>query len=173
MMKNLTAKVALFTLILPVMASAAAYIKIGDIKGEALDKNNASEVQAVRWMAPESLQKKEYSRAAQAQPGTVSFTKYIDKSSPKLAESLQSGGVIGEMALADGDKQFLLKQVKIVSIQKKGKQEVVTARFNVRQEFGPVQRAASANHNTTRSNRTQPLADAAPAQDYNSSRSNN
>jgi len=115
-------------------------------------------------MAPESINNK---RAAAG--GTVTFTKRIDKSSPLLAKSHNSGGEIGEMALAEDGKQFLLKNVKVVSIQKKGRQEVVTLRFQHREQFGQVQKSA-ANHNTTRSNRLAPAA--APAQDYNSSRSN-
>jgi type VI protein secretion system component Hcp len=113
-------------------------------------------------MAPESTSNK---RAAAG--GTVSFTKRIDKSSPLLAKSQNSGDEIGEMALAENGKQFLLKNVKVVSIQKKGQQEVVKLRFKHREQFGQVQKSA-ANHNTTRSNRLAP----AKATDYNTSRSN-
>ena len=166
-MKKLTAFIvsaALFS-IASSSAFAAGYIKIGDIKGEAIDKSNATEVDPIRWMAPESM------KSRTAGGGSVSITKRIDKSSPLLAKTQSSGGTIEEMAVADGDKQFLLKNVTVVSVVKKGKQEVVNLKFQHRQQFGPAQRAAAANHNTTRSNRTQPAA--APAQDYNSSRSNN
>ncbi len=161
-MKKLTALV-LFAVLFSTLSSsafAAGYIKIGDIKGEAMDKSNATEVGPIRWMAPESMENK---RAGNG--GTVSITKRIDKSSPLLAKSHSSGSEIGEMALADGEKQYLLKNIKVVSIQKKGKQEVVTLRFAHRQELAQTR----ANHNTTRANR---LAPAAKATDYNSSRSN-
>ena len=166
-------------------AFAAGFMKLGDIKGEAIDKSNSTEVQSVRWMAPESLQKKNTTRRAHAVGGTVSVRKRIDKSSPKLAEMLNSGGDMDEIAIAEGGKQYLLKGVQIVSIEKQGKVEVVTLRFNHRQEFGPVQRGAANNHNTTRSNKTvaAPVSHnttrsnrtksvAADGADYNSSRSN-
>lgn len=168
-MKKPTAFIAslvLYSLLLQSSLFAAGYIKIGDIKGEAIDKSNASEVQSVRWMAPENLN----SRARGG--GTVSITKPVDKSSPLLAKSQSTGSVIETMAVADGGKQYLLKNVKVVSVVKRGKQEVVNLRFQHRQEFGPTRKAAAANHNTTRSNRTQSAAAGAPAQDYNSSRSN-
>ena len=168
-MKKLTAVVtfaALFSLLLN-SALGAGYMKIGDIKGESIDKSNATEVGPIRWMAPESINK---SRGAGG--GTVSFTKRIDKSSPMLARTMSSGGEIEEMALADEATQYLLKNVKVVSIKKQGKQEVVTLRFQHRQQFGQVQKAAKANHNTTRSNRTQPAAASPSGGDYNSSRSN-
>ncbi|QXD23923.1 type VI secretion system tube protein Hcp [Opitutia bacterium ISCC 51] len=162
-MKKLTAFVvsaALFSLISSSLFSAG-YLKIGHIKGETIDKSNASEVGPIRWMAPESINNK---RAAAG--GTVTLTKRIDKSSPLLAKSHNSGGEIGEMALAEDGKQFLLKNVKVVSIKKKGRQELVTLRFQHREEFGQTR----ANHNTTRSNRLAPASGGAT--DYNSSRSN-
>ncbi len=176
-MKNTIPTFVLFTLFacfLPAVATAAAYLKIGDIKGEALDKGSSSEVHTLRWMAPESIHEKRTSRAAQSSGGALSITKPIDKSSPMLARSLSSGGSIDEMAIADGEKQYLLKGVQVVSVEKKGKQETVTMKFQHREEFGQI-RAASANHNSTRSNRlapAQPNSNTAPATDYNSSRSN-
>ena len=164
-MKKLTVFIASFVLlsITSSFLSGAGFMKIGDIKGEAIDKSNATEVGPIRWMAPESVKDK---RAAGG--GTVRFTKRIDKSSPMLARTMSSGGEIEEMALADEGKQFLLKNVTVVSIQKQGKDEVVTLRFNHRQQYGQTQQAAKANHNTTRSNRLAP----AEGGDYNSSRSN-
>ena len=110
-----------------------------------------------------SLSKKEYNRPGKTSPGTLTITKELDKATPKLAEKLSSGDAFEEMTIADGDKNYLLKNVTVVSVQKKGGQEVVTLRFAHREEFGQVQRAAAANHNTTRSNRTQPVADSATA----------
>ena len=169
-MKKLTAflvSAALFSLLLNSSANAAGYLKIGSIKGETVDKTNATEVGPIRWMAPESLNNKRSSGG-----GKVSITKPIDKSSPILAKTHSSGGSIDEMAVADKGKQFLLKNVKVLSIQKRGKQEVVTMRFAHRQQFGQAQKAAPANHNTTRSNRLAPKSSPSRAQDYNSSRSN-
>lgn len=147
----------------PFSASAAAYIKIGDIKGEAMD------VQSVRWMAPESTKREKSSRSVKSetktQSGSITITKELDKSSPKLQEMLNSGGTFDEITITEGEKNFLLNRVRVVSIENKGKKEVVTLRFAHRQEFGPTQRA---NHNSTRSNRTT----RAKATDYNSSRSN-
>lgn len=166
-MKKLTVFIASLVLfsVTGSLVSGAGFMKIGDIKGESIDKSNATEVGPIRWMAPESMKDKRASGG-----GTVSFTKRIDKSSPMLARTMSSGSEIEEMALADDAKQYILKNVTVVSIQKKGKQEVVTLKFQHRQEFGQAHRAAPANHNTTRSNRLAPAA--APAQDYNSSRSN-
>ena len=165
-MKKLITVITLFSsylLLAPCFASAAAYIKLGDIKGEAM------EVQSVRWMAPESLKNKQSSRAVKAgvksQSGNISIIKELDKSSPKLQEMLNSGGSFGEITITEGNKNFLLKNVKVVSIEKKGKQEVVSMRFSYKQEFGPTR---GADHNTTRSNR----ASSTKATDYNSSRSN-
>ncbi|MDA0348527.1 MAG: type VI secretion system tube protein Hcp [Verrucomicrobia bacterium] len=165
-MNKLITVITLFSsylLLSPSFAAAAAYMKLGDIKGEAM------EVRSVRWMAPEAVNKKEYSRAAKteggAQSGSLSITKELDKSSPKLQEMLNSGGSFGEITITEGDKNFLLKNVKVVSIEKKGKQEVVSLRFSYKQEFGPTR---GADHNTTRSNR----ASSTKATDYNSSRSN-
>lgn len=176
-MKKLISTLVLFILfacVVPTVAMAAAYLKIGDIKGEAMDRGNSSEVQTLRWMPPETIREKKTSHAAQASGGSLLITKPIDKSSPLLAKSLSSGRTIGEMAIADGDKQYRLKNVQVVSVEKKGKQEVVTMKFQQREEFGQT-RTAPANHNTTRSNRlapAQPNSNTAPATDYNSSRSN-
>lgn len=160
------ASFALF-LITTSFVSGAGYMKIGDIKGESIDKSNATEVGPIRWMAPESVKDKRASGG-----GTVTFTKRIDKSSPLLARAVSTNGQIEEIAIADEGKQFLLKQVEVVSIQKRGKQEVVTMKFQHRQQFGQMQKAAPANHNTTRSNRLAPATNDSKAQDYNSSRSN-
>jgi len=110
----------LISLILPSAASAAAYMKLGDIKGEAIDRSNSTEIQSVRWMSPESVNKKQSARSPQGNGGSFLVTKRIDKSSPLLAKMLSSGGEFGEMAIADRGKNFLLKKVKVVSIQKKG-----------------------------------------------------
>lgn len=176
-MKKLISTLVLFILfacVVSTVATAAAYLKIGDIKGEVMDRGNSSEVQTLRWMAPETMREKKTSRATQASGGSLLITKPIDKSSPLLAESLSSGRTIGEMAIADGDMQYRLKNVQVVSVEKKGKQEVVTMKFQQREEFGQT-RLAPANHNTTRSNRlapAQPNSITVPASDYNSSRSN-
>ena len=112
-MKKLTASIALFSLfslLIPSFATAAAYMKLGDIKGEAID------VQSVRWMAPESVSKKEYSRSANTKRGTLTLTKEIDKSTPKLAEMLNSGGAFEEITISEGEKNYLLKMlVKILN----------------------------------------------------------
>lgn len=137
-------------------------------------KDNATEVQAIRWMAPESVRSQSSSPSTRAAGGTVSITKRIDKSSPKLAETL-TGGQLAELSIADGSKQYLLKNVQVISVQTKGEHEVATLRFQHRQEYGQAGASAPANHNTTRSNRLAPKqagSDTAPATDYNSSRSN-
>jgi type VI protein secretion system component Hcp len=156
-----------YLLLGPSLAFAAAFMKLGDIKGEAL------EVNSVRWMAPESINKKESSRAANAeggaQSGSLSIIKEIDKSSPKLQEMLNTGGAFGEISITEGNKSFLLKNVKVVSMQQKGKQEVVTLRFQHREEFGPIQQQNAADYNSSRSNKS---SSSTKATDYNSSRSN-
>lgn len=167
-MKYLTTAVILFSIALtPTISFAAAYMKIGDIKGEAMD------LASVRWMAPENVSKKQDSRAGKARgktsSGNFSVIRELDKSSTKLQETMNSGGSFDEITVTQGNKSYLLKNVKVVSIEKRGKQEVVTMSFSHRQELGPAQRA---NHNSTRSNKTRPAGDSSKATDYNSSRSN-
>ena len=57
-MKKFTALVLFAVLFSTLFSSvfAAGYIKIGDIKGEAIDKSNATEVGPIRWMAPERME---------------------------------------------------------------------------------------------------------------------
>jgi type VI protein secretion system component Hcp len=165
-MKKLNAFIAtlgLVSMLAPTFATAAAYLKIGDIKGES------TRLQSVRWMAPESISKKESARKADATPGTLSITKEIDKSTPQLAKMLNEGGSFEELTIADGDKNYLLKNVKVVSVKKKGNQEVVTLRFQQREEFGQTQPQRASDYNSSRSNRS---TSSTKATDYNSSRSN-
>lgn len=79
--------------ILPLQASAAAYLKIGDIKGESTDRGHENEIDVLSWSWGMS---REAAVSGGGGAGKVNFkeisvAKELDKSSPKLAETCVVG----------------------------------------------------------------------------------
>ncbi len=80
--------------ILPLQASAAAYMKLGDIKGEAQDLGHEEEIDVLSWcwgMSQEASAIGGGGGAGKVNVQDLSFTKYIDKATPKLFESCVKG----------------------------------------------------------------------------------
>jgi type VI protein secretion system component Hcp len=145
------------------------------------------DVLSVKWMAPESISQKQYKGSQQrAAVGGIKLTKRIDGSSPLLQEACNNGTSIGDISLMRGKETVILSDIRVLSIVKHGRTEIIslscqsvstesTAKLavaNNNKTRSNRTKAAPANHNTTRANRVQPAQNSAPAQDYNSSRSN-
>ncbi|HXV66199.1 MAG TPA: type VI secretion system tube protein TssD [Nitrosopumilaceae archaeon] len=82
-------------------ASAAVdmFIKIKDIDGESKDKTHGNEIDVLSLKWSSAMPSSSTLRVSGAIVEDFSFTKYIDKASPKLLESLASGKHIEEVKL--------------------------------------------------------------------------
>lgn len=119
----------------PPAASAAGYLKIGDIKGESTDAAHGGEIEILSWSWGET------SEARSAEPATTAsglptgkrqhkplvITKPVDKSSPKLAEAIAKGRVFPQTVVSVPDKErgkgyltYTLKNVVITSYSTSG-----------------------------------------------------
>jgi type VI secretion system secreted protein Hcp len=79
------------------VTTTAGYLKIGDIKGESTDDKHKEEIEILSWSWGAS-QATARSRPASG-PGTLTITKAVDKSSPKLMEASTRGRKIEQMTL--------------------------------------------------------------------------
>ena len=79
------------------------FIKIGDIKGESQDDKHKDEIDVLAWSWGASNSGSTHvgggSGAGKANFQDISFTKYIDKSSPILLQHCATGKHIGEAKL--------------------------------------------------------------------------
>lgn len=79
------------------------FIKIGDIKGESQDDKHKDEIDVLAWSWGASNSGSTHmgggSGAGKANFQDISFTKYIDKSSPVLMQHVGTGKHIGEAKL--------------------------------------------------------------------------
>jgi type VI secretion system secreted protein Hcp len=92
-------------------AFAAAFLKIADIKGESSDKNHEDEINVLSWSWGMTQSGTTTSTGGGGGAGKVSvqdlsFTKIVDKSTPKLYEKLASGKIIPEIELLISDKKY-------------------------------------------------------------------
>ncbi|MFN3231849.1 MAG: Hcp family type VI secretion system effector [Alphaproteobacteria bacterium] len=182
-----------------VPANAAGYLKIGDIKGESNRAAQSNgEVLAWSWGAPSAAGDKDHDKwidlqsmsagmskpgaAAAAGPGgtgagKVTIRKHVDKSSPKLAEACANGQVFDSVELSgaskDGKRAYLkykLTNVMVTSYSVSnphGSGDVPTEEISFYyNKVAPVGQAPAAAGTAVKPMR------AAPATDYNSSRSN-
>jgi type VI secretion system secreted protein Hcp len=114
----------------PSEANAAAYIKIGDIKGESMDRGHRGEIDVLSWSwgMSQSGQRATAGRGGNRNAprsgsgvGDLSFTKHIDKASPKLQQYCNSGEHIPVIVLTlprGRSQEFMtyeLKNVKVTS----------------------------------------------------------
>lgn len=109
------------------------FIKIGDIKGESSDKVHAGEIDVLAWSWGMSQSGSMHSGtgggAGKVNIQDLSFTKYVDKSSPNLMMACSSGKHYPETTLvvrkAGGDSQveyltITLKEVLVSSLHTGG-----------------------------------------------------
>jgi type VI secretion system secreted protein Hcp len=76
------------------------FLKIKDIPGESADKSHSKEIDILSLLWSNAVQSSRTAGASKASPGDLlSITKYIDKSTPKLFESLATGKHIDEATL--------------------------------------------------------------------------
>jgi type VI secretion system secreted protein Hcp len=117
----------------PQAASAAGYLKIGDIKGESTDEGHKGEIQIESWSWGETSTTRLAGETAAAsglptgkrQHKPLTITKAVDKASPKLQEASVSGRMIPSMSLTlpkgEGKEQtyltYKLENVMITSYQ--------------------------------------------------------
>lgn len=79
------------------VSASGGYLKIGDIKGESTDDRHKEEIDILSWSWGTS-QAAARSRPVSG-PGTLTITKAVDKSSPKLMEAATKGRKIEQMTL--------------------------------------------------------------------------
>lgn len=78
-------------------ATTSGYLKIGDIKGESTDDNHKDEIEILSWSWGASQAGASSLRASG--PGTLTITKAVDKSSPKLMEAVTKGRRMEQMTM--------------------------------------------------------------------------
>lgn len=79
------------------VTASGGYLKIGDIKGESTDDKHKEEIEILSWSWGTS-QAAARSRPVSG-PGTLTITKAVDKSSPKLMEASTKGRKIEQMTM--------------------------------------------------------------------------
>ena len=90
-------------------AFAAVFLKIADIKGESSDKNHEDEIDVLSWswgMTQSGTTSTGGGGAGKVNVQDLSFTKFVDKSTPKLYEKLASGEHIPKIELLLSDKNY-------------------------------------------------------------------
>ncbi|MBM2852874.1 MAG: type secretion system tube protein Hcp [Candidatus Nitrosotenuis sp.] len=80
-------------------AAVDMFIKIKDIPGESSDKNHNKEIDILSLSWSSAMQSSRDGAAGKASAEEFSITKYIDKATPKLFESLATGKHIEEATL--------------------------------------------------------------------------
>ena len=166
---------ALSFILFSFISHSAGFMKIEGIKGEATDKDHKEwiDILSVSGLSDQGKAREKGSGLAtgKRQHKLVSITKSIDKATPLLARSSRGGGFPTELTLSEKGVVYHLKGVKVQSVRKAGKNEILTitytglettqtrARDYNSSRSNTTYRAlkvAPANHNTTRSNRTAP-----------------
>jgi type VI secretion system secreted protein Hcp len=101
------------------------FMKLGDIKGEAIDKDHGGEIDVLAWSWGMSQSGSFHvgggGGAGKVNVQDISFTKYIDKSTPDLMLHVSNGGTIPEAQLTirkAGDKptEYLVITMKKVLV---------------------------------------------------------
>lgn len=114
--------------------AAAAYLKIGDIKGESSDKGHKGEIEVLSWSWG--------SNAAQppAGPGTLTITKRVDRSSQGLAEAVARRRKLGRVTMTLPAKRQG-EQTRIVTLE-----DVVVSALQATGSGGPGTESVSFNY---------------------------
>jgi len=160
--------------------SAASYMKLGDIKGEARDNAHDGWIEILSVNGLNNANQSATDRKSNPHQDLV-LVRELDKSSTKLAEACTTGTNVGNVTISRGANTYVVKDATVASYSKKGNKETITLRYNeVTMKPIRLEVKGGANHNTTRSNKTQAVASpdsvsesTSKAADYNSSRSNN
>ena len=114
--------------------AAAAFLKIGDIKGESSDKGHKGEIEILSWSWG--------SNAAQPSegPGTLTITKRVDRSSPGLADAVARRRKLGRVTLTLPARRQG-EQTRIVTLE-----EVVASALRATGSDGPGTESVSFNY---------------------------
>lgn len=110
--------------------AASAYLKLGDIKGESKDDSHKEKIEVLSWSWGASQ------AAARTRPisgpGTLTITKAVDKSSPKLLHASTSGRKFDQMTVTlpprpgERARTVTLRDVVIASVQRSSSGDVPT-----------------------------------------------
>lgn len=157
------------------VSQSAGFLKIEGIKGEATDKNHQGwiDILSVSGLSDQGEAREKGSGLAtgKRQHKPISITKPIDKATPLLARSSSGDGFPSELTISENGTNYHLKGVKVRSVRRMGKNEVLTISYTDLETTrtrardynssrsnttSRALRAAPANHNTTRSNRLSP-----------------
>ena len=167
--------VALSFLLGSSISYSAGFMKIEGIKGESTDKEHKGwiDILSVSGLSDQGRIREKGSGLAtgKRQHKPISITKPIDKASPVLARSSGGNGFPTEITLSEKGIVYHLKGVKVQSVRRAGKNEILTITYTGLETTQTRARdynssrsnttsralqAAPANHNTTRSNRLSP-----------------
>ena len=106
-----------FGLASPAFAAVDMYIKIDGIDGESKDDAHKDEIDVLAWSwgaASSSSGAAGGRRSAPTDgPGTLTISKSIDKSSPKLTQACNSGRSIPKATVSDGARVYTLYNVRL------------------------------------------------------------
>ena len=92
-------------------AAVDMFLKIDDIDGEASDKNHEGEIDVLSWSWGMTQSGSAGGGAGKVNIQDISFTKFVDKSTPKLYEKLANGEPIPEIILSISDSTYSGKEV--------------------------------------------------------------
>jgi type VI secretion system secreted protein Hcp len=113
--------------------AAVGYLKIDDIKGESPDARHKEEIEIASW----SWGASRAGASAPSGPGTLTITKKVDRSSPKLAEAAAKGRRLNRMTVTlpparEGDRpaRVTLHDVAVSSVQRPGAGPMESISFN-------------------------------------------
>lgn len=109
------AAVGIACMVEPPTCPAPAFMKLGDIKGEA------SETDHKDWVIIQSMSQPLFQSGGSVDFGDIVLTKELDKSSPKLAEAIANGTNIPEATIvftrSVGETQEPYLQYKLTDVQ--------------------------------------------------------
>lgn len=92
-------------------AAVDMFIKMSDIDGEAKDKNHKDEIDVLAWSWGMTQSDSSHTGGAgKVIVQDLSFTKYVDKATPKIYESIANGEHIAEVKLTVSDDRYSGKE---------------------------------------------------------------
>lgn len=165
---------AIAALFLLSSALGAGYMKLGDIKGESVDKDHKgwSDILSVSGL-PAVKEKGSGLATGKRQHKPITIVKRIDKSSPLYQEASSSNNnpmYESKMSISQNGVIYELEGVKIERIEKKGQNEVLTLSYkSIKAKhdaaMNSVRNVKATNYNSSRSNKTSRAAapEASPA----------
>jgi len=99
---NQVVLVSILVLGFTLSASGAAFLKLGDIKGESQTSGHVDEIDVLSWswgMSRSIDGETGSTRSGTAQFAALEITKVLEKSTPKLLESCATGNILEEATL--------------------------------------------------------------------------